>query len=412
VVAVSRAPLPAGRGTVIPWPGPPSRPAARQEGVDVAVLLPHLEVGGAELSMLRVAQGLAGHGLAVDLLTPRARGGLLDGLGPGLRLVTLQGGSTGRATPDLARYLARRHPAVLISGQPHLNIAAVAACALAGGRTRVALIEHAPLSHEIACYGGWRYRALTRLVPPAYRRADAVVAVSGGVREELRRLVPGLEPEVIANPVLPDALALLQAAPAGHPWLDDGGPPVVASVGRLAPEKDFPALVQALSLVVRHRPARLLILGEGPERERILATAASLGVADRVALPGRAANVFAPLSRAKVFALASRFEGFGNVLVEALACRLPVVSTDCPVGPREILAHGRFGRLVPPGDAPGLAAAILAALEAPASPPGLEEHLRPFTLQASVADYLGLVTRLRACGRQGKARASRVGTRS
>jgi glycosyltransferase involved in cell wall biosynthesis len=128
-----------------------------------------------------------------------------------------------------------------------------------------------------------------------------------------------------------------------------------------------------------------------------------------VALPGRVANVFAPLSRAKVFALASRFEGFGNVLVEALACRLPVVSTDCPVGPREILADGRFGRLVPPGDAPGFAAAILAALEDPSPPPGLAAHLRPFTLQASVAGYLGLVTRLLACGRQGDTRASQVG---
>jgi glycosyltransferase involved in cell wall biosynthesis len=406
---MSGEPLPAGRGPTGRWFRPPFPPAARQRGADVAVLLPHLEVGGAELSMLRVAQGLAGHGLVVDLLTPRPWGGLLDRLGPRLRLVALQGGSTGRATPDLAHYLTRTRPAVLISGQPHLNIAAVAACALAGGRTRVALIEHAPLSHEIACYGGWRYRALTRVAPPVYRRAAAVVAVSGGVREELRRLVPGLEPEIIPNPVLPDDLALLQAAPGGHPWLADGGPPVIASVGRLAVEKDFPTLVQALALVVRHRPARLLILGEGPERERILATARQLELADRVALPGRVANVFAPLSRAKVFALASRFEGFGNVLVEALACRLPVVSTDCPVGPREILADGRFGRLVPPGDAPGFAAAILAALEDPSPPPGLAAHLRPFTLQASVAGYLGLVTRLLACGRQGDTRASQVG---
>jgi glycosyltransferase involved in cell wall biosynthesis len=363
----------------------------------VAILLPHLEVGGAELSMLRIARGLAEeHGLAVDLLTPRPWGGLRDALGPRVRLVALRGGSTSRALPCLAGYVARLRPGVLISGQPHLNIAAAAACALAGGRTALVLIEHAPLAHEVACYGGWRYRSLRHLVPPVYRRAAAVVAISNGVGEGLRRLVPGLVPEVIPNPVLPEDLARLKAAPAGHPWLGDGGPPVIASVGRLSVEKDFPTLVRAFALVARQRPARLLLLGEGPDRERIMATAAAEGVADLVALPGRAANVFAPLSRAQAFALSSRFEGFGNVLVEALACGLPVVSTDCPVGPREILADGRFGRLILPGDIPAMAAGLLAALADTAPPPGLAAHLGRFTVRASVAGYLGLIHRLLA----------------
>jgi glycosyltransferase involved in cell wall biosynthesis len=261
----------------------------------VAILLPHLEVGGAELSMLQIARGLAEHGLMVDLLTPRVRGGLLNALGPSVRLVALRGGSTSRAAPHLAGYLARRHPGILITGQPHLNIAAVAACAVTGKRTRVMIVEHAPLLHEIACYGGWRYRALTHLVPTAYRRAAAVVAISSGVCERLRRIVPGVEPEIIHNPVLPEDLAQRQKEPGGHPWFDDGGPPIVASVGRLSVEKDFPALVRALALVVRCRPARLLVLGEGPERERIAATAASVGLGNLLALPGRVANVFAPL---------------------------------------------------------------------------------------------------------------------
>jgi glycosyltransferase involved in cell wall biosynthesis len=361
----------------------------------VALLLPHLEVGGAELSMLRIARGLAEtHGFTVDLLTPRPRGGLLDELGPRVQLMPLRGESSARSTPDLIRYLLQHRPDVLISGQPHLNLVAAAACAVAGGRTALAVIEHAPLDHEIACYGGWRYRVLGRVVPPAYRRAATVVAISEGVAEGLRRLAPGLEPEVIANPVLPDDLERLRAAPVVHPWLGDGGPPVIASVGRLAAEKDFPTLVRAFAKVARQRPARLLILGEGPERARILATAAEEGVGDRIALSGRVANVFAPLSRAHAFALSSRFEGFGNVLVEALACGLPVVSTDCPVGPREILAHGRFGRLVPPGDAAAMAEGLLAALASPAPAAGLEAHLQAFTVQSSVLRYRELVARL------------------
>jgi glycosyltransferase involved in cell wall biosynthesis len=369
----------------------------------VAILLPHLEVGGAELSMLRIARGLAEtHGFTVDLLTPRPRGGLLDELGPRVQLLPLRGESSARSTPDLIRYLLQHRPDVLISGQPHLNLVAAAACAVAGGRTALAVIEHAPLEHEIACYGGWRYRVLNHVVPPAYRRAATVVAISEGVAEGLRRLAPGLEPEVIANPILPDDLERLRAAPAAHPWLGDGGPPVIASVGRLAAEKDFPTLVRAFAKVARQRPARLLILGEGPERARILATAAEEGVGDRIALPGRVANVFAPLSRAHAFALSSRFEGFGNVLVEALACGLPVVSTDCPVGPREILAHGRFGRLVPPGDAAAMAEGLLAALEEPVPRAGLEAHLQPFTVQSSVLRYRELVARL--AGRRRTAR--------
>jgi glycosyltransferase involved in cell wall biosynthesis len=361
----------------------------------VAILLPHLEVGGAEISMLRIARGLAErHGLDVDLLTPRPHGRLLDELGPRVRLVALRGGSSLRAAPALIRHLAGKRPEVLISGQPHLNIVAALACAATGGHTALAVIEHAPLTHEIACYGGWRYRVLDRVVPPVYRRAAAVVAISHGVAAGLRRLAPGLEPEVIPNPVLPDALERLRAEPAAHPWLNDGGAPVIVSVGRLAPEKDFPTLVRAFATVARQRPARLILLGDGPERDLIMATARAEGVADRVSLPGRAANVWAPLSRCAAFALTSRFEGFGNVLVEALACGLPVVATDCPVGPREILADGRLGRLVPPGDAPAIAAALLAALDDRAAPPGLATHLAPFTVEGSVLRYLGLVERL------------------
>jgi glycosyltransferase involved in cell wall biosynthesis len=383
--------------------GRPEGGAPAGERLRVAVLLPHLEVGGAELSMLRIARGLAEqHGLAVDLLTPRPHGGLAGTLGPSVALVALGGGATLRAMPGLVRYLARHRPDVLMSGQPHLNIVAAAACAATGGRTALVVIEHAPLAHEIACYGGWRYRILHRLVPPAYRRARAVVAISQGVAEGLQRIVPGLAPELIPNPVLPDDLERLRVAPPSHPWLEDGGPPVIASTGRLAVEKDFPTLVRAFAMVARRRPVRLLILGEGPERGRILATAAAEGVADRVSLPGRAGNVFAPVSRCAAFALASRFEGFGNVLVEALACGVPVVGTDCPVGPREILAGGRFGRLVPPGDAAAMADALLVALEERGPRPGLDAHLEPFTVRASVLRYLELVERL--ASRQAAAR--------
>ena len=269
---------------------------------------------------------------------------------------------------------------MLIASQPHLNLAAVAAAGLAGAATATIVSEHAPPSFEIGFYGGWRYGALRLLVPLLYRRADRVVGVSRGICHELRRTVGGKAIDLIHNPVVPDAVAALAAAPVDHAWLQDRAVPVVMGVGRLAPEKDFPGLVRAVAAVGREGPLRLMILGEGPERGRIEATAREVGLAQRLALPGRVDNVFAYLSRAKLFALSSRFEGFGNALVEGMACGTPVVATDCPVGPREILDHGLFGRLVPCDYPPALARAIADCLADAQPPPGLAQHLRRFTV--------------------------------
>ena len=139
-----------------------------------------------------------------------------------------------------------------------------------------------------------------------------------------------------------------------------------------------------------------MILGEGPDRERIRAVAEAEGIAEQIALPGRVDNVFPYLSRASVFALASLFEGFGNVLVEALACGRPVVSTDCPVGPREILGDGRLGRLVPAGDVAALAQAIEAALDGTSAPPAPAQNIASFSVSASVTRYLEIIDGLLA----------------
>jgi glycosyltransferase involved in cell wall biosynthesis len=139
-----------------------------------------------------------------------------------------------------------------------------------------------------------------------------------------------------------------------------------------------------------------MILGAGPDRDRIRAVADAQGISSLLALPGRVENVFPFLSRAAVFALASLFEGFGNVLVEALACGLPVVSTDCPVGPREILGDGRFGCLVPPGDVAALARGIEAALDGGRPPPDQAQHIASFTVNASVTRYLGIIDEMLA----------------
>ena len=185
--------------------------------------------------------------------------------------------------------------------------------------------------------------------------------------------------------------AALEAAarePVAHAWLRPGEPPVVLGVGKLSPQKGFDVLLRAFARVRAERPARLVILGEGPQRRALERLARELGIADDVSLPGFVANPFAWMARCAVFALSSRWEGLPSVLIEALACGCAVVSTDCPSGPAEILDGGAFGPLCPVGDAAALAGAILRVLEAPTAPARLRARAATFSVDAAADRYL------------------------
>ena len=193
---------------------------------------------------------------------------------------------------------------------------------------------------------------------------------------------------------LTDELIAGQSEPVDHPWFQPGTPPVIMSAGRLGRAKDHPTLIRAFARVRRARLARLVIFGQGTSDAKtarsvtaLQALAGELGVADDVALPGFVANPFAYMARAAVFALSSINEGLPGVLIQAMACGCPVVSTDCPSGPAEILAGGRYGRLVPPGDDAALAAAILATLDAPPAAMSLRARAGFFSVERAVAQY-------------------------
>ena len=243
----------------------------------------------------------------------------------------------------------------------------------------------------------WKRRYLPGLLRHAYPMADAIVAVSDGVADRLARKtgLPRAAIRTVYNPVVVPELPALAAEPVAHPWFRPGGPPVVLGVGRLVEQKDFPTLLRAFALVRQRRPARLVILGDGPAEARrdLEAVAAGLGCAEDLDLPGFVANPFAYMARASVFALSSLHEGLPGALIQALACGCPVVSTDCPSGPSEILEHGRHGRLVPVGDHEALASAILACLD---DPSGREERVAraaAFGLERAVDRYLALIGR-------------------
>jgi glycosyltransferase involved in cell wall biosynthesis len=223
-----------------------------------------------------------------------------------------------------------------------------------------------------------------------YPLVDQIIAVSQGVAEDIREIT-GLPPEritVIHNPVITARLLAMAREPVAHPWFNAAEPPVILGAGRLTRQKDFPTLIRAFARVQRHRPARLVILGEGRQRLALKTLAAELGVASEVDLPGFVVNPYAYMAKAAVFALSSTWEGSPNVLTEALALGTPAVATDCPSGPREILGEGRYGALVPVSDSASLAQAILATLDDPPDCTLLRQAVREYSLESSVLAYL------------------------
>ncbi|TFG92413.1 MAG: glycosyltransferase, partial [Myxococcales bacterium] len=260
-------------------------------------------------------------------------------------------------------------PDALIAAKTHTNLVAVWARQLAGVPTRLLVSQHSMLSEEIAGpeVRKWRWRYAAKLVARTYPLADAIVAVSDAAADDLAASarVPRRRIATIHNPVDAGRIAVLRGEPMQHPWFAAGMPPVVLGAGRLRASKDFQTLLRAFAELRRVRPARLVILGEGPERAALAAEARRLDLCEDLWMPGFVDNPFAYMARAGVFVLSSRHEALGNVLVEALACGCPVVATDCPGGVSEILQGGAVGGLVPVGDPAALSAAILAALDRP-----------------------------------------------
>lgn len=361
----------------------------------IALLVPSLEGGGAERVMLLLANGLAARGLEVELVVATRIGAYADLVAPEVRVINLSAARVIRSLPGLVRYLRHRRPSVLISALSHTNIIATIAVRLAARGTPLIVTEHVHASAEAAATRSWRLTVQHALMRAAYPYASRVVAVSDGVADDLSRLLrlPRQSIHAIHNPIVSDALCEMKTVAAPHPWLADRSIPIILGAGRLSAQKDFRTLVDAFALLRSERAARLVIIGEGEQRAEVEAAVAGHQLGTEVLLPGFVSNPFAWLAHARVFVLSSRFEGFGNVLVEAMACGTPVVSTDCQSGPAEILADGKWGRLVPVGDSASMARAIAACLDEPRSP-DLARRAADFSVDAAVDRYLDLLKHL------------------
>lgn len=405
------------------------RPSAR-----VAILFHGLSGGGMESSMLRLAQGFASRGYEVEIVIGRREGELADCIPTGVGVVEfgrkkrhekrrwpirgylLRAGPRawplmmsknlrtlrpfGRLTelPEVIGYLRRRQPAAVLAAEPQYNLLATLARRVSGVATRIVLSERVQPSVHAADQGPWSHRHLRPLLRSAYLSADAIVAVSDGVADDLAAVagIPRDRIVTVYNPVVGSDILAEAEQPLDHPWFANGAPPVVLAAGRIAPQKDYLTLIKAFARVRHEREARLVILGAqglgcGDYVAALEALIGEFGLADAVAFPGFVANPFAYMARASVFVLSSRYEGLPGVLIQALACGCPVVSTDCPSGPREVLADGQYGPLVPVGDDAALAAAILAALDNPLPKDLLRGRGATFSVDAAVDGYLRLL---------------------
>lgn len=388
----------------------------------LAIFIRSLEGGGgAERMMVSLARGFFERGHRVDLVLGTARGAFLDDVPEGVRVIELGKRSVLRAVPsllrdprnarklapafrggvvphwvlgclpDLIRYLERERPDAMLSALNYSNITALWARHLADAPTRLVVSERNTVTHRAQVRR--RNKELPALAAAFYPWADAIAAVSDGVADDLAEAagIPRRDITTTYNPVVGPEIRELAQRPLDHPWFGDSEVPVLLAAGKLKRQKGFDTLIDAFARLRARRPARLVILGQGELQASLERQAEERGVRDDVAFPGFVDNPFRYMAAASLFVLSSRWEGLPGVLIQALACGCPVVSTDCPSGPSEILEGGRFGELVPVDDAEALAHAIERSLDRPRDGQRLIERAEDFSIERALDRYLALL---------------------
>jgi glycosyltransferase involved in cell wall biosynthesis len=364
--------------------------------LSLALFLPSFEGGGAERAMVILAKGFARRGVRVSFVLPKAVGPHLAQAREIARVVDFGTRKVSRSIPSLSRYLRTEHPDALIAALEHANTAALIARRLSRASTPVVVTTHTMVSLWMSLRKNLKSQALLHLMRLVYPTADAIVAVSRAAASDLSQFVrlPRRRIRVIYNPVPIDEVVSLSSHRVESSWLQPGEPPVVLAVGSLWPYKDHKTLIDAFAIALQEKPIRLVILGEGPERHKLEDQIRRMGLEDDVALPGFVDNPFSWMAKSSVFVLPSRWEGMSLALVEAMACGVTPVVTECPGGPIEVLENGKYGSVTPTGDAPAMADAILRSIDAPADPIQLRRRADDFSVERAVSEYLELLNPL------------------
>jgi glycosyltransferase involved in cell wall biosynthesis len=358
----------------------------------ITLFLPSLEGGGAQRVFVELANEFVALGLRVNLALASAHGPYLEEICTGVRVIDFGASGVLQSLPKLARHLRSERPDVMLSGLDHANIIAMLARVAAGKGTRCVIsMRSVPTAvyRESRSVRGW---LLLQLIKVAYPFADAIVANSEAVASDLLQLlrITRSRLHIVYNPLNTSWIEKSSREEVDHAWCAPGAPPIVLGVGSLGVLKDFPTLIRAFSIVRSIHDCRLVILGEGAQREELEGLIHELGLERDVYLAGFVGNPFAWMRRARVFASSSLTEGCPNALMQALACGTSVISTDCVGGSAEILQHGKWGRLIAVGDYRAMADAIAKTLEA-TTQPDVRQRANDFAHDRIARQYLRIL---------------------
>ena len=371
----------------------------------VAFFLPSLDPGGTERNVVNLVNNIDKKRYAVSLVLGVAKGNFLKEINNDIPVIGLHAYRSIATFFKLVTYFKTSQPDIFVSAFPRVNVICIVAKIFSKAKTKIIITEHSVFSFlPVIAKTFWRGMFARFFMPSIcswlYPKSDAIICVSKGIADDIIKTVNrALKVAVIYNPVIAGNIYQLAQEPVDHPWFSnslnsaDGNSkiPVVIAVGRLVTCKDYPTLFKALKLVLKRRPCRLVILGEGPQRETLMQLADRMGISPNVAFLDFQQNPFRYMARSSVFVLASLQEGFGNVIIEAMACGAPVVSTDCPAGPGEIIENMKNGILVPVGDEKSMANAILKVLHDPVLAEKLStagrERAEFFSVAKSVGEY-------------------------
>lgn len=356
----------------------------------IAIILPNLRGGGAERLHVNLANDWIINGFDVEFILLRKEGELIQLLNPNISVVGINVDRIRDAILPLAAHLRKSRSKVVLAAMWPLTSAAVLAWVLSGCKVKLFLSEHEHLTSSYIGRGRVRPSYLKNLIRFSYSLTSGVVAVSSGVKKDLCEL-GCLQEHIVRVIHNPAAIGVSSDREVPSVQAKLWGPEVdvhILTVGRLTQEKDHATLIKAFALLPRSKIAKLVILGEGPLRAELEALVTQLNLVGRVLLPGFVMDPYPWFRSADLFVLSSLWEGFGNVIVEAFECGLPVVSTNCPSGPAEILENGRFGKLVPVSDSTALAFAMEESLNSNHDRAALMRRAEDFSVRKISDEYL------------------------
>lgn len=345
---------------------------------------------GVDRAMNNLIPALSGRGYAIDLIRVRRHGPWIASQPPGLNIHETNTSHVYSSLFFLKRYLNRHQPAVLYSDKDRANRTAFFANKLSGSRTKTVVSLGTTVSINLT-KRSFLERQLQKIsIRYIYPLSDSFLVTSKGVADDVQKYIGKsfTNMHIVPRPVISKSIFQSTYEYPHHTWFRDKQKPLILGVGELSYRKDFSTLLQAFSLVREQLDCRLMILGRGNRRDELLALAEKLSVADNVSLPGFVRDPYPYMAHSNLIVSSSRWEGLGFVLIEALALGRPVVSTDCPSGPREILQDGTYGRLVPVGDQTRMARAIIETLQQPMSPSFLQQAAWPYEIERSTDAYL------------------------